>query len=36
MIPNLTGITRKYVAIMKFNMAAVNVHFWLGTDPQKF
>ena len=36
MIPNLTGITRNYVAILKFKMAAVKVHFWLGTDPQKF
>ena len=26
----------KKVAILKFKMAAVKVHFWLGTDPQKF
>ena len=32
----LTGFTWKQVAILKFKMAAVNVHFWRGIDPQKF
>ena len=36
MISSLTGFTWKQVAILKFKMAAVKVHFWRGTDPQKF
>ena len=36
MISSLTGFTWKQVAILKFKMAAVKVHFWRGTDPHKF
>ena len=36
MIPNLTGITRKYVAILKFKMAAVKVHSGLALTLRNF
>ena len=32
----LNRLYMKKVAILKFKMAAVKVHFWRGTDPQKF
>ena len=35
MICSLKGFTWKQVAILKFKMAAVKVHFWRGTDPKQ-